>query len=115
MKTSYLALLLILSISSQSLAHPGGLDSSGCHRESATGLRHCHNSIGTSSNSGGTEDSSPLLIFGGLLLGAGAIALFILAESTASKYSSLEPKKTDVTPTFALDNNGFTLGIVGEF
>ena len=26
------------------IAHPGGLNSSGCHKESATGSYHCHNS-----------------------------------------------------------------------
>lgn len=44
------------------LAHSGGTDSSGCHRQSNTGTRHCHNS-GSDSVS-----NSTLYIVGGSLL-----------------------------------------------
>lgn len=40
MAVSVLALALIAS---PSAAHPGGTDRFGCHVESATGVRHCHN------------------------------------------------------------------------
>lgn len=34
-----IALMLSLALA---VAHPGGTDSEGCHRERATGQRHCH-------------------------------------------------------------------------
>jgi len=41
--TLSLALLMLVAWSSVSGAHPGGTDRYGCHVESATGIRHCHN------------------------------------------------------------------------
>jgi hypothetical protein len=37
------AIALILFVSSNALAHPGKLDSSGCHKNKKTGEKHCHN------------------------------------------------------------------------
>jgi len=37
-----MALVLLFSIPCISVAHPGGLDSNGCHFKRATGEYHCH-------------------------------------------------------------------------
>jgi len=37
-----LALFVGLALASPALAHPGGLAADGCHKERATGTRHCH-------------------------------------------------------------------------
>lgn len=36
------ALTLIALLTSSAYAHSGGTDKNGCHRERATGTRHCH-------------------------------------------------------------------------
>jgi len=46
-----------LMLISQAHAHPGGLNSEGCHRETATGGYHCHSGGGGSS--GGSAPSAP--------------------------------------------------------
>lgn len=37
-----IVLLTMLFLVSGTFAHSGGTDKNGCHRESATGTRHCH-------------------------------------------------------------------------
>lgn len=37
------AMLAVFSTSEFALAHGGGLNSDGCHRQSSTGTYHCHN------------------------------------------------------------------------
>lgn len=37
-----IAVLLVFALPAKSLAHSGGLDKSGCHRERKTGNYHCH-------------------------------------------------------------------------
>lgn len=37
------ALMTLVAWPAQASAHPGGTDRYGCHVESATGIRHCHN------------------------------------------------------------------------
>ena len=61
--------------SSYAFAHSGNTDSSGCHTETRTGTRHCHNSKGGSKNTG--------LILGGAILAIVAIA--IVAEKNKKK------------------------------
>lgn len=36
-------------------AHGGGLDAQGCHTDSSTNTRHCHNSSGSGESSGGSS------------------------------------------------------------
>lgn len=36
------ALLALLPLSQIAFAHPGGVDENGCHKDSRTGVRHCH-------------------------------------------------------------------------
>lgn len=43
-----LAFLLSLAFSGSALAHPGGLNSEGCHNNRKTGDYHCHRSSGRS-------------------------------------------------------------------
>ena len=62
------------------LAHSGGQDSNGCHRESATNTRHCHNGPSTSSSSSdssSTPSSSGSSSSGGSSGGGGGAALLI--------------------------------------
>jgi 5-methylcytosine-specific restriction endonuclease McrA len=44
MKTTLIFLTFILLEHGNAFAHPGRTDSSGCHKRSSTGVRHCHNS-----------------------------------------------------------------------
>ena len=60
------AAILAASPVSGALAHGGGLDSSGCHRETATGGYHCHRSKGED------EDDDTLKYVG---MAAGAVVL----------------------------------------
>ncbi|MCV6639162.1 YHYH domain-containing protein [Candidatus Albibeggiatoa sp. nov. NOAA] len=46
-RSHYLCLFLLL-ISQLVLAHPGRKDASGCHKDSSTGSRHCHNDSSSS-------------------------------------------------------------------
>lgn len=62
------ATVLVLFVPSQASAHPGGTDASGCHRESSTGVRHCH---GTGGGSGGGSGGGLGPIDPGVLYGFG--------------------------------------------
>lgn len=42
MMNKILFVFLTFSLASTVFAHSGGTDKNGCHRESATGTRHCH-------------------------------------------------------------------------
>ena len=70
------------------LAHSGGTDSSGCHTESATGQRHCHNSKGNS------EDDNTWVNIGiGLLVVAGLYYTYRWLKSDTQSFSYLEDEK----------------------
>jgi len=58
---------LAILLPSLTYGHGGGLDSSGCHRETATGGYHCHRD---------KDENKYLYIAGGLL--AGVVVLFWL-------------------------------------
>ena len=108
-----LALGLILSLlSATALGHGGGTDSMGCHQDTATGTRHCHTA---SSNSTESEDTSPLLITGSILLGLGAFALYLLAKSVSPSHAALEPVSPTLTPSVIVEDGGVTLGLGGTF
>ncbi|WP_157496551.1 YHYH domain-containing protein [Hahella ganghwensis] len=42
MRKLFIAMLLVVGISSFAMAHSGGTDSNGCHRNHKTGGYHCH-------------------------------------------------------------------------
>lgn len=48
------ALAALLAVPSAALAHPGGLDSNGCHHDRANGGYHCHGAPTTPSRAGPT-------------------------------------------------------------
>ena len=64
--------LLIVAPVSDALAHGGGLNSEGCHNETATGGYHCHR------NKDDDEDSVDWLLVGGVA--AGAVAAWLLYD-----------------------------------
>lgn len=73
---TYLSLVFFVAAwSGDAFAHSGGLDEYGCHRNSSTGVYHCHDSSNDTENGGGssglTEDEKIVLV---ALLGACAVA-----------------------------------------
>ena len=78
-----LAFFLAISPTSGALAHGGGLDSSGCHRETATGGYHCHRS-----KDGGNETLKYIGIAAGAAL-AGILVLWWLDEDQDASNRSL--------------------------
>lgn len=59
-----MALCLLGGASQNSAAHGGGLNSEGCHRETATGGYHCHRG----SSSGSSDLKTVGLVLGGLVV-----------------------------------------------
>lgn len=58
MKLSLTLLLLALALPMTSMAHSGRTASDGCHKESATGMRHCHNGT-TEASQAATRQATP--------------------------------------------------------
>lgn len=61
---SFVVAVTLTAFSTASLAHGGGLDSSGCHVDSKTGIKHCHNSQNSESESSGGSTEGILLVLG---------------------------------------------------
>ena len=55
-----LSLLFLISLLADSNAHSGGTDENGCHTDSSTGTRHCHNDSGSSSSDTSSSKSEPV-------------------------------------------------------
>ncbi len=72
------------------LAHSGGTDENGCHRQSSTGLRHCHSSGSDDSGS----SSSTAWIIGGAALGI--ITLFFLTRSNNNETKKSKKVNTGI-------------------
>lgn len=97
-----LAFLLIIAFLPACAIHParhsGGTDSAGCHRDSSTGLRHCHG--GGSGGGRGTGSAS----LGGLgyagigvgLVGLGALTWWLLGGHSWAKAKCGSVAKEDV-------------------
>ena len=72
----FLFVFLIFFVLSSLVAysHSGGTDSSGCHRQSNTGGRHCH---GSSNRNSSDYKTKKLLIITGVVLGSLVALVFI--------------------------------------
>ncbi|MBH23366.1 MAG: hypothetical protein CMH57_02660 [Myxococcales bacterium] len=97
---------LVAFTPTMALAHSGGTDSNGCHNNSSTGTRHCH-------NDGLGGDGGTYLVLG--LLGLGALGLIIWGVSSAnsSRYSQLEdppPEPSLHNPWVSEDGAGVMTG-----
>ena len=68
------------------LAHSGGTDEDGCHRESRTGTRHCH-------NSGSHGSSSTGWIIGGAAVGVLTLFFLTRRSGNSTKKSRRAKKK----------------------
>ena len=95
MRKTALAACVMLGLAlplQKSIAHGGGLNSSGCHREKATGGYHCHRSSGSSSKSSsektwGKSEGRALIA----IVGAG-LSLWLLNESLRNDERTLASK-----------------------
>lgn len=99
-----LALTLILAVAvaatpSIALAHSGGTDANGCHNDSSTGTRHCHNEGGGGGGGDDLDDSTKVTI---LLLVLGGTALItgvaIWAADDGSKGLSQHIEEAEDAP-----------------
>ena len=82
------------------LAHSGGTDSNGCHVQSSTGTRHCHNSKG--------DDNWKSV--GGALLGVLVVVAVYTwwkkCDEQALNVITPEPDHDDMGVRFAIDSSG---------
>jgi hypothetical protein len=119
MKLKSLVVAVTLStFSTFSLAHGGGLDSSGCHVESKTGIRHCHSSSssgsessGDSSDSGGSTENI-LLVLGisiAVMLIAGMLAKANKSENAIEEVVK-KPSNLKIKPAATADGAGVEVG-----
>ena len=116
MKRSIAAVVVVCLMSTfpaQSLfAHGGGLDSRGCHRETATGGYHCHRGGSDSSSS---SSSNAWKIVGGVLvvLVVIGVAVRILNRNASSPFIPAAPERDDFDVRFSVDESGEpTAGVV---
>lgn len=63
-----LALVLFAFLATDALAHGGGLDRYGCHRETATGGYHCHRGGDDNGDSSDVDWGAVAGVVGGLLV-----------------------------------------------
>ena len=85
-----LCFFLTFSTCHQVFAHGGGLDSTGCHIESGSGLRHCHDRIGTSDKDEGVSTDTLILGVTGFI--GVCILLAWIGHMKASSQKKSEPK-----------------------
>ena len=100
-KAAALALGILFALPQQSWAHGGGLDSAGCHHETATGGYHCHN-----------DDEENDLKAAGAAVGV-LLALWVIwslscdddrqALSALSFSSKIGPSETGIVAEYDLD------------
>ena len=55
---------VMIAVAGPAMAHPGGLDASGCHTNRKTGERHCHRAQGSGGGGGGGGSGSQPAIKG---------------------------------------------------
>lgn len=123
MKSLLIALALFALILPPSLAaaHGGGLDSEGCHNDSSTGTRHCHNSSPTpttssgSSSDSGCETACFIGIGVGVALLVGLIVVLVVTSPSSSSASMepTEPIEASLVPT--IDTDLETVSLVWAF
>ena len=102
MRKSILALGVMFGLMlplQQATAHGGGLDSSGCHNETATGGYHCHRN---------KKDDFDWAIAGAVA--GGALALWLLVECLKDDENASE-SRLQLVPHF----NETEAGIVAEY
>ncbi len=72
--------LMFLLPVGEAVAHGGGLDRHGCHRETATGGYHCHRS--------NKNDTNTLLYVAGGLIVVGIVAWLVLKDRDSANWTS---------------------------
>ena len=98
-----LCALLAFQATIPAYAHSGGTDSMGCHRESSTGTRHCHN--GGTSGGARSGDEDRLVVVGAVLIGAivvGVATYFVVRHVKRSKKRRSRASASSVTGSEAL-------------
>ena len=105
--------ILLLVLPQQGRAHGGGLNSDGCHNETATGGYHCHNTPGTGGSSSNNDDEED--VDWGVVgaVAGGALALWLILDlmnddedQTLSGFSftpRVGPSATGFVVEYALD------------
>lgn len=122
------ALCLVFPVMPTAWAHGGGLDSRGCHRETATGGYHCHrggtsNSSDTSDSGSGSDSSSSDAwkavgaVVGGLLVLGLIGSLFVDNEADTRTLSASSQGMGWLEPVrFSIDESGHsTVGVEWEW
>ena len=91
------ALLLVSLVPQQTLAHGGGLNRDGCHRETATGGYHCHRGGGGGGSGIDVNWGTVAAVVGGLLV----LGILIRAMDTDQ-----QPTYHGLAPELAADQTG---------
>lgn len=84
-----IAVVVVLIAAHSAAAHPGGLDSSGCHNETETGGYHCHGDDGGGGGDGTLEAALAVWIVGCLTVAAiaGPVAVFCISYAVVQAMS----------------------------
>ena len=118
LKKFVIYMLIGCLFSTVAYSHGGGLDSQGCHRQTSTGTRHCHNQKANSNpNSDNSESNDRLIAFTlGLLIG-GVIFYKVgyeIGNSIASSYF-VDTKEARFYPVFDLKDGEVSAGFEFRF
>ena len=108
----FLASLIVLAFMATAWGHGGGLNSAGCHNETATGGYHCHRSGGGSS-SGGSGSSSRGSSSSGVGSSSSGVGSSARGNSDSEEQAVSLNFLAGIRPAPSGDFNLVALGLVG--
>jgi len=112
-RAGFLVIIITILIPQVSFSHSGGTDSNGCHTDSSTGTRHCHNSSNSSesSDSGGSVE----LIILAVILVSGIIYWQYSSKSSLKSNNEGIKNRSNLRPLVEEDDGNYMLGVSYHF